>query len=146
VDTTDATLGSQHAPTETFVTTVTLPGGLGSAACARRHIRAALAGHPSMDTAELLVGELVTNAIRYSRSSLPGGRIVLNVTERDQAIRVEVIDDGADNSTPHLVDTDAMSPRGRGLWIVQAQAPWGVERRGGRTVVWFELVPTAYGT
>jgi hypothetical protein len=146
VDTTDATLASQHAPTETFVTTVTLPGGLRSAACARRHIRAALAGHPGMATAELLVSELVTNAIRYSRSNLPGGRIVLNVTERDQAIRVEVIDDGADNSTPHLVDTDAMSPRGRGLWIVQAQAPWGVERRGERTVVWFKLVPTAYGT
>lgn len=118
---------------------VSFPGIPQSAACARHYIRTVLAGHPSIDTAILLVSELVTNAIRYSRSARPGGRVGVTLAEHDERIRIEVVDEGPEDGMPHLVDAGPDAQCGRGLGIVQAESTWGVENRSGRTVVWFAL-------
>lgn len=123
------------------ISEVSWPGIPQSAACARRHLRAVLEGHPSLETALLLVSELVTNAVRHSSSSDVGGRITVTVSERESVIRLEVIDDGPLDGMPHLVDAAPDAENGRGLWIVKELAPYGVEIRDGRKVVWFELEP-----
>lgn len=118
------------------------PGVLESAGRARRRIRALLADHPDLDTAVLLTSELIANAVEHSRSRLPGGRVTVRVLIYDDGTRVEVIDDGPLNSEPRLCDADDDAETGRGLMLVQASAPWGVENRDGHTAVWFELVGT----
>lgn len=121
---------------------VTFRGVKASVRCARRYVAAVLARHPDVDTAVLLTSELVTNAVLHSRSRRPGGRVVLTVVEHADAIRLEVIDDGTDERTPHLADTDPSAENGRGLRIVKDLAlRYGSERRGVKRVMWFELPP-----
>ncbi|MFC4535567.1 ATP-binding protein [Sphaerisporangium dianthi] len=55
------------------------PGALDQAAEARRFTRFLLAGTPFADDAELIVGELVGNAVRHTRSGSPGGRFTLEI-------------------------------------------------------------------
>lgn len=123
------------------ISDVSWPGIPQAAACARRHVRAVLAGHPSLDTARLLVSELVANAVMHSRSSYAGGRVGLSISRQHCVVRIEVIDDGPRDGMPHLVDAGADGVNGRGLWIVQHEARWGIEDRDGKTVVWIELAP-----
>ncbi|MGV2921185.1 ATP-binding protein, partial [Streptomyces alfalfae] len=61
-----------------------------SAAAARQLVRAALGGIPAepTDTAELLVGELVTNAVLHARTE-----VEVSVQRQDGRIRVRVSDD-----------------------------------------------------
>ena len=87
-----------------------------------------------LDDVKLLVNELVTNSVKFAGK----GRIELRLAASDEAIRVEVHDDGpgfAPNRTePSLGDTS-----GRGLFLVNALADrWGVTL-DGTTCVWFEI-------
>lgn len=92
------------------------------------------------DTAELLLSELVTNAVRHARA--PQGRdIGIRVARYDGVLRVEVADAGpAVKLTPQVVaDWDE---RGRGLAIVAALAErWGCCPRlhGIGKAVWAEI-------
>ncbi len=45
--------------------------------------------------AALMTSELVTNAILYSASRLPGGEVTVAILSRDGVTRVDVIDQGA---------------------------------------------------
>lgn len=135
-----ATVVTQAAGTRA-ISDVTWPGIPQAAGCARRHVRAVLSGHPSLDTALLLVSELVTNAVRHSRSADAGGRVGLEISRRHCVVRIEVIDDGPVDGMPHLVDAGLDAVGGRGLWIVQHEARWGIENRNGRTGIWIELAP-----
>lgn len=91
-----------------------------------------------VDAAELLVTELVTNAVVHARSRAR----VLIVTAGDRGcVRIEVHDDAYE--PPRLGDFDPEATSGRGLALVNAMSDrWGVEpdgpaRPGKR--IWFEL-------
>lgn len=107
-----------------------------SARQARRYVaeRLVVLGYPeAAPAAELLVTELVTNAVLHARTP-----VQVSVEPRGPMVRVGV----ADNSPrpprrrKHSVD----SGTGRGLVLVERMSDsWGVEQRGGGKVVWFEL-------
>ncbi|MFE6429246.1 SpoIIE family protein phosphatase [Streptomyces rochei] len=85
------------------------------------------------DTAELLVSELVTNAVRHARARPVDLRLV-----RADTLLCEVDDD--DHDLPALRGAGPDDETGRGLRVVSALArEWGASRgRTGKTV-WFEL-------
>lgn len=85
-------------------------------------------------TAELLVSELVTNAVRHTRDLLQ-----LEVRARDGRLLVAVTDDAPD--PPVLRSRDDEGQSGRGMQIVDALADrWGVTLGDDRKSVWFELL------
>ncbi|WP_037673731.1 SpoIIE family protein phosphatase [Streptomyces griseus] len=85
------------------------------------------------DTAALLVGELVTNAVRHSH-----GRPVELRLVRGDTLLCEVDDD--DHELPTLLSAGPGDEFGRGLRVVSTLArEWGASRRGAGKTVWFEL-------
>jgi anti-sigma regulatory factor (Ser/Thr protein kinase) len=87
------------------------------------------------DTVQLLVSELVTNAVLHA-----GSPVRLALWRRDNRIHVDVVDDSA--VPPGLRDYDAEATTGRGLDLVGMVADaWGVEPRApqGKSV-WFEVL------
>jgi serine phosphatase RsbU (regulator of sigma subunit)/anti-sigma regulatory factor (Ser/Thr protein kinase) len=113
----------------------TLPSELTSASRARSVIRRPLRRWGLTDllpTAELLVSELVTNAVRYAQGKI-GLRLVL-----EKALVCEVLDDSA--ALPRLRHPDDSDERGRGLQVVSQLAQrWGARRAAAGKVVWCEL-------
>jgi anti-sigma regulatory factor (Ser/Thr protein kinase) len=94
---------------------------------------------PVLDNVTLLTSELVTNAIRHSRSGESGGSVQLAVVAEAGAIRVEVTDSGSASSAP-VVKDDSYTCDGHGLFLVQAVADqWGYRPAGAGTTVWFRL-------
>ncbi|MGW2051479.1 ATP-binding SpoIIE family protein phosphatase [Streptomyces sp. NPDC001858] len=87
-------------------------------------------------TAELVVSELVTNAVRYGRAP-----ILLRLIH-DRSLLCEVSD--ASSTTPHLRRARVFDEGGRGLLLVaQLAEQWGTRHsRGGKTV-WAELGDSA---
>ncbi|WP_377270320.1 SpoIIE family protein phosphatase [Peterkaempfera sp. SMS 1(5)a] len=84
------------------------------------------------DTAQLLVSELVTNALRVARDS-----IQLQLIQVDKLL-VEVSDD--DHNLPSLEPSGHLDEDGRGLSLVsQLSSRWGTARKAVGKVVWFEL-------
>jgi anti-sigma regulatory factor (Ser/Thr protein kinase) len=84
------------------------------------------------DTAELLVSELVTNAVRVARD-----HIQLQLIRVDKLL-VEVSDDN--HNLPSLEPAESMDERGRGLHLVSKLSErWGTARKAVGKVVWFEL-------
>ncbi|MEZ0066179.1 anti-sigma regulatory factor (Ser/Thr protein kinase) [Streptacidiphilus sp. MAP12-20] len=103
-------------------------------ALARRLVRQTLRDwtlEPLLDTAELLVSELVTNAVRYARAPI-GLRLTLAST-----LLVEVADPLPD--PPLERQAAGTDEGGRGLQLVHRLAyRWGTRAEGGGKVVWFE--------
>ncbi|WP_327375423.1 ATP-binding protein [Streptomyces sp. NBC_01216] len=99
--------------------TFTLPPTPIAVPTARRQVREAIAAWPTLPatseavhTAELVVSELVTNAVRYA-----GHRPISVVAQlSDAVLRVEVSDASPALPTPTLPDQD--SEGGRGLFLV----------------------------
>lgn len=95
----------------------------------------ALAVAPGViDEAEIVVAELVSNALRHARPMSDG---TLRVRWKTKAGIVEVeVSDGGGPSTPRPAPPALWSSSGRGLRIVRSLAhEWGVtEERHGRTV------------
>ncbi|GAA2100035.1 hypothetical protein GCM10009801_72210 [Streptomyces albiaxialis] len=97
----------------------TLPADASSARWARRLTTEFLlserspapAGHRE-DEAELIVSELVTNAVRHGRS-----RCRLRLTSRRRALTIEVADDGPGHPVPRRAG--AGQEGGRGLVLVR---------------------------
>jgi serine/threonine-protein kinase RsbW len=91
------------------------------------------------DDAGLVLSELFTNAVRYTRSGSVSCEYHLDA---DGLVRIEVADEGGAESEPlpRVADTDEEG--GRGLLLVAALSrAWGVcavENGDGR-VVWAEL-------
>lgn len=95
----------------------------------------------ALDTAELCVSELVTNAILHASTD-----VELSVTLARQRVRLAVRDQS--DEMPTLERHTSTASTGRGLAMVIAIADaWGVDRheREGKTV-WCELVEGAGGT
>ena len=86
---------------------------------------------------ELLVSEVVTNAVRYA------ARPVTLRLLRTDVLRCEVGDDVP--QLPRLRQARATDEGGRGLYLVNRLARrWGATRLQTGKVVWFELgVPSA---
>ena len=83
--------------------------------------------------------ELFGNSLRHSRSGAPGETITVAVRVRDGVVRVEITD-RVGPGVPELHEAGQDAEGGRGLGLVAAlSARWGWQRRGGRTVTWFEL-------
>jgi anti-sigma regulatory factor (Ser/Thr protein kinase) len=90
-----------------------------------------------VEDAELLVSEMVTNAVRHG---LPPSEV--HVCSYGTGVRLEVSDTGP--WRPRQRQTDPLAPGGRGLVLIESLATrWGVMPRtetglGGK-VVWCEL-------
>jgi anti-sigma regulatory factor (Ser/Thr protein kinase) len=102
---------------------------------ARRLIRQALRRwdlEEQLDATELLVSEIVTNAVRYAERP-----ITLRLLRTD-VLRCEVGDDAP--LLPRMRHAAPEEEGGRGLYLVNRMAQrWGATRLGAGKVVWFEL-------
>ncbi|MFG2696980.1 SpoIIE family protein phosphatase [Kitasatospora sp. NPDC051984] len=113
----------------------TLPAEPTAVSRARRLVRHTLADwgvEALTDTAELLVSELVTNAVRYASAPI-GVRLTLG-----EVLLVEISDPLPD--PPRERHASAGDEGGRGLELVRRLAlRWGTRAEGLGKVVWFEL-------
>ena len=84
--------------------------------------------------AEVVISELVSNAVRHARP-LSDGNLRVHWKVKSGVVEVEVTDGGGD-STPRPAPRTVWAPSGRGLRIVRSLAhEWGVtEDRTGITV------------
>ena len=119
-------------------TTSRLPPVLASAASARHLVRDALAQAgidcwTTVDTAMLLVSEVVTNAVVHANTP-----VEVHIAVRGPVVRIEAHD--GSTTPPRLPHLDAGATSGRGLAMVDELATsWGsVVGPDGKTV-WFEL-------
>ncbi|MFI1796294.1 SpoIIE family protein phosphatase [Streptomyces sp. NPDC020379] len=102
---------------------------------ARRLVRGQLAEwglEAAAPTAEILVSELVTNAVRHTGSRRLGLRLV-----RTDVLLCEVTDE--DHALPTLLGPGLGEESGRGLRVVSGLArEWGASHTGRGKSVWFE--------
>jgi anti-sigma regulatory factor (Ser/Thr protein kinase) len=105
---------------------------------AARHALAEIVGldKSTRQVAELLVSELVTNAVRHGASD-PHEAILVRARRKNGSIRVEVCDEGTGFEGEVKSPGDS-EPGGRGLMLVDTLAScWGVDP-GQPNCVWFE--------
>ena len=106
---------------------------------ARRFVRHVLvsAGRADLaEDAELLVSEVVTNAVVHA-----GTPIELVATVRDDTLYVEVAD--GSHHLPSLRNYTTMAGTGRGLRLLEQLVDcWGVRTDDGGKTLWFELSST----
>lgn len=112
----------------------------GSVAHARRMTRARLSGwalcEDTCDTAALVVSELVTNAIVHAA----GRRVVCELHDRDNLVRIAVRDEGCAPGEPHPSPRRPEEEHGRGLLLVEAMCQtWGAQNAGPGLLVWADL-------
>ncbi|MEU7636497.1 SpoIIE family protein phosphatase [Streptomyces sp. NPDC039016] len=87
---------------------------------------------PLRFTTELVVSELVTNAIRHG-----SGPITLRLIRQDAALICEVFDTGS--TAPHLRHARTTDEGGRGLLIVaQLTRRWGTRYTANGKIIWAE--------
>jgi anti-sigma regulatory factor (Ser/Thr protein kinase) len=119
-----------------------LPGRAEAAAAARQALTSLngslhLVSEARLRDAQLLVSELVANAVGHSGPGQTPVRLIVHATA--QVVRVDVIDHGA-GFDPTTLPAPSLDRGGRwGLPIVSSLAHrWGVVR-GPKTTVWFEI-------
>lgn len=118
-----------------------LAGGVGAPAAARRAMDELVTDVLDDDGRHdvmILVSELVTNAVRYGGGGRDGASVVVHTAVRDDAVLVEVCDDGPGFEPPA---TPTPRPEGGGMGLVLLASmcrAWGVDCGSG-TRVWFEL-------
>jgi serine phosphatase RsbU (regulator of sigma subunit)/anti-sigma regulatory factor (Ser/Thr protein kinase) len=102
---------------------------------ARRLVRHALRRwdlEPLVEAAELLVSEVITNAVRYAERP-----VTLRLLRTD-VLRCEVGDDAP--TLPRMRHAQPQDEGGRGLYLVNRMAQrWGATRLSSGKVVWFEM-------
>ena len=127
-------------PLASFLELGALPGAV---PCARLHTRQVLwewGLQESADTTELLVSELVTNAVYITRAAAAGTPVRLwLVSDRAQVV-IWVWD--ASPLPPARTDADGDAEHGRGLMLVQALSTkwgWDFPQGLGGKAVWAQI-------
>lgn len=119
------------------------PAVASAAADVRRWLRGVLTAHGKEDlaeTAELLVTELVGNAVRHT-----GGSVLEVTVDCDDVVRAAVHD--SEPTMPQLRRAGTLETCGRGLTIVhELSARWGATLYRAGKYVWFELPADVYET
>lgn len=117
------------------------PGRTGQVRAARAFAACLLADFPPLDDVLLVLDELAVNALRHTRSGLPGGRFIVEVRRDCTGVTVSVTDQGGPTDPRVRRVTDASDPSslaesGRGLLTVEALATaWSwTGTRASRTV------------
>lgn len=114
-----------------------------AARLARRYARATCAGTAPprvVEDVELVVSELVTNAVRHGH-----GRITMHLEVAPDRVVVGVQDEGAARPAPRQPDVSEVNGRGLALVAILA-TEWGVRPEpGGGKVVWCVLTPAVSG-
>jgi len=123
-----------------------LAGTASSAAAARKLTRDLLGpGHPALDTAMLLISELVTNSVTHSRSGLPGGTVTVVVSTGSAGVLIQVRDDGGltePRCSRDAADGADRAEHGYGLLLVAALATtWGTSTTREGRLTWCRVVP-----
>ncbi|MGP4089941.1 ATP-binding protein [Streptomyces sp. KR55] len=104
----------------------------------REHLSAWHVDETTSYATELIVSELLTNAVRY------GTPPVLLRLIRTDTLTCEIHDTGA--AAPHLRHARTVDEGGRGLFIVsQLAAPWGTRYTPTGKILWTEQPLTATG-
>ena len=123
-----------HALDDDQVATWDLPADPAIVAAARRQVAERLANwglHDAAFTTELVVSELVTNAIRHAQSPIQLRLI------RDRTLICEVSD--GSSTAPHLRRARAFDEGGRGLLLVSRLAlRWGSRQTPHGKTIWAE--------
>jgi anti-sigma regulatory factor (Ser/Thr protein kinase) len=117
----------------------TFPAEPASVPTARRFVHAALEDlglTTAWDAAELLVSEVVTNAVLHARTDFS-----VDVLRDGDLVRVSVHDRSPVVPKPRTYGTDSTTGRGMRLVATLAVA-WGVDRDAGGKSVWFEVQAT----
>lgn len=116
---------------------LTLPMDATASAQARRFLRdSGCLGHNAsvLDEAQILVSELVTNAVLHAAPP-----ITMSVTCNEMTAMEVRVRDGSDQQ-PKPRQPDLLDPSGRGLLLVDIiSSAWGVEPTDDGKVVWFLL-------
>jgi DNA-binding NarL/FixJ family response regulator len=115
----------------------TLDPDVSSSAAARRFMEETLRRWSCgdvLDVVNLLVSELVTNAVVHG-----GSEADVSVVLTPTALRVEVADRDEHVPTPKTAE-DGWATSGRGLALVETMSrSWGIDRVPGGKVIWFEV-------
>jgi anti-sigma regulatory factor (Ser/Thr protein kinase) len=114
-------LSSATLPADVSVVDVVLPHEVSAVADARRRLAGYLKRHrvtdAACDDAQLVLSELLSNAIRYA-PPLPDGEVRAAWWIDKAGIHVEVTDGRGDTEPQRISDTHPESVGGRGLAIV----------------------------
>jgi anti-sigma regulatory factor (Ser/Thr protein kinase) len=116
-----------------------LPSDASAAGLARRFVTSALGDwdidENVVDTAQLLVSELVTNAVIHSATPS-----TVTVRTDGEYLLVLVQDGGGSGPVQKPPELEPEAISGRGLSLVEAlTSAWSFEQSADRTTVWFEL-------
>jgi anti-sigma regulatory factor (Ser/Thr protein kinase) len=99
---------------------------------ARRFVSDVLDGHRAVESAMLIVSELVTNAVRHGGRDAGSVTVIIEQNSKRDRIRLEVSQ--TSHAGFHYQDQvpGHLGPTGRGLMIVDAVASeWGVDEGCG---------------
>lgn len=137
-------MSSATLPADVSVVDVVLPHEVSAVADARRRLAGYLMRHRitehACDDAQLVLSELLSNAIRYA-PPLPGGEVRAAWWIDKAGIHLEVVDGCGETEPQRITDAHPESIGGRGLAIVDMlTAEWGVRTTAGRRTV-YALVP-----
>lgn len=128
------------APTTGLTAAFDLPLGAEAAGALRRAVRAILVAwgfhdRDWCDDAELVVSELLGNAVRHAAS-----RVAVSLDAHEDQVTVSVTDGSAEVPQPRALSHFAEN--GRGVAIIDALSDgWGVERQPRGKRVWARLRP-----
>lgn len=92
-------------------------------------------GADLLDDVLLVVSELVTNAIRYGTE--PGDSLMVALDHGPGRVTVEVHD--TRRVSPRRRPESTERQRGRGMFVVDSLATWGVRDRPFGKIVWAEV-------
>jgi anti-sigma regulatory factor (Ser/Thr protein kinase) len=133
--------GFGRNPRAAVLGSLTIEGQPSQVAAARAFVARTLStNHLKVDSdaATLLTSEIVTNAIKHTKSGVEGGVVTILVVRVLVGVLVEVIDDGS--AGVPIVKGDLYAAEGHGLFLVQQiAAQWGYLRDPVGTTVWFHL-------
>lgn len=137
-------MSSATLPADVSVVDVVLPHEVSAVADARRRLVGYLKRHRvtehACDDAQLVLSELLSNAIRYA-PPLPGGEVRAAWWIDKAGIHLEVVDGRGDTEPRRVVDAHPGAVGGRGLAIVDIlTSEWGVRTTSARRTV-YAVVP-----